>query len=517
LTVARASDFPEWSDWIDVLRSQNRVASIEVRGSELWLASEQMEAITLLYPGAHWLHRPDLSLPETALDREKAMSELVRGHLEVLGPVTAHELADRLLLGGGDVKIALAGLESQGMILRGRFRPEAQEEEFCNRRLLARIHRYTLERLRKEIEPQTVQDYLRFLLEWQHASRATQIEGKRGLLEVIGQLQGFEAPAVAWERQLLPARVRDYDPDWLDELCLSGAVTWLRLSTRPQRETGEPRSAAPASSATPIALVLRKDLSWLLAGVRGGQVPDDPPHGAAAEVLAPLRRMGALFHEDVVRESRRLPEDVERGLWELVARGIVHADGFGSLRVLMQKPNERRLANWQRRRRRARAWTTPAGRWALVPNTPHDVATEGWDELCESWARQLLRRYGVVFRDVVQRESFTLPWRELLRALRRLEARGEIRGGRFVTGVYGEQYALPEAVAMLRHVRRRESESSEVTISAVDPLNLAGIVTPGPRIPAIHTKRVALRDGIPEPLAAPSPPPMGPRLRRRPI
>ena len=549
LTAVRASDFPAWSEWIDVLRLQNRVASIEVRGSALWIASEQMKAIDELYEGARWLHRPDLSLPEIAVDREKALSELVRGYMEILGPVTARELADRLLLGEGAVKIALADLESQGMILRGRFRPtnahagatgeesalqtngevsragasanrerpEAREEEFCNRRLLARIHRYTLERLRKEIEPQTVQDYLRFLVEWQHASKATQIEGKRGLLEVIGQLQGFEAPAVAWERHLLPARVRDYDPDWLDELCLSGAVTWLRLSTRPPRVEGEPRSAAPASSATSIALVLRKDLSWLLAGVRGGQVPEDPPHGAAAEVLAPLRRMGALFHEDVVRESRRLPEEVERGLWELVARGIVHADGFGSLRILMQKPNERRLAHWQRRRRRSRAWATPAGRWALIPNIPHDVATDGWDELCESWARQLLRRYGVVFRDVVQRESFTLLWRELLRSLRRLEARGEIRGGRFVTGVYGEQYALPEAVAMLRHVRRRAPESSEVTVSAVDPLNLAGIVTPGPRIPAIHTKRVALRDGIPEPATVLIRPPAAPRLRRRPI
>jgi len=340
----------------------------------------------------------------------------------------------------------------------------------------------------------SVQDYLRFLLRGQHLAAGTQLEGKRGLLEAIAQVQGFEAPSVAWERHLLPARVAGYRTSWLDELCLSGEVTWGRLSLRKPNGDDRP-SVAAASSTTLITLARRSDLSWLMAGMRDGDGPLVPERGAAHEVLELLRARGALFYDDIAAACRRLPTDIERGLWELVARGLVTADGFQALRSLMGNARRRSFRQPRRARLfRTLAVGTPSGRWALLPALDEQMAAE---ELAEAWAEQLLSRYGVLFRDLMQRENVAIPWRDILRALRRMEARGAIRGGRFVGGIYGEQYARPEAVESLRRVRRTEKRGETVRVSAVDPLNLAGIITPGARITAVHTKAVVFRDGLP--------------------
>ncbi|MCA9727973.1 MAG: DEAD/DEAH box helicase, partial [Candidatus Eisenbacteria bacterium] len=292
LGVLRADTSPDWQPWVDELVAQGRLGILSVRETHLWTAAESIAAVGRIFPDARWVYRPDLPEAMTAAvsDSGRATADAVRGHLDVLGPVSVAELSHRLQLSRGTIQSALAALEAQGTVLRGRFRAEipgvtdGDVEEFCDRRLLARIHRYTLDRLRREIEPQTVQEYLRFLIKWQHVSEVARLEGKRGLLEAIGQLQGFEAPAMAWERELLPARVKDYDPEWLDELCLSGAVTWLRPSLRSahvERDGSDGdrpvKATAPANVATPISLVLRRDLTWLLEGVRGGQIADDPP------------------------------------------------------------------------------------------------------------------------------------------------------------------------------------------------------------------------------------------------
>ncbi len=517
LVAVRSDLDADWTPWFDALVADGRAAVLETGdGSRLWFAAENLPLVRELYPGA--AIRPDIHLPPH-LDREvtedDARIAIVRGHIDTLGPVTATELAARTGLSVPAINAGLAMLEGEGTVLRGHFRRDVDEEEWCDRRLLARIHRYTLDRLRSEIEPVAIQDFMRFALRWQHLAPGTQLEGKRGLLEAVAQLQGFDVPAVAWERHILPSRVAAYKGSWLDELCLSGDVAWARLAARksPSGENGSSRSVA--NSATPISFARRVDLPWLLACIRNGAPPEVPHAGAGADILELLEAKGALFHDDIVSGSRRLPTDVERGLWDLVARGLVTADGFQALRSLMASTKKRNFHRPQRARlfRTLSVAGTPSGRWSLLPSLASGGSgfslTEGLgealdaeqlpavDELAEFWAEQLLFRYGVVFRDLTQRETFAVPWREVLRALRRMEARGQIRGGRFVAGVYGEQYARPEAVEALRKVRRTEKTGELVRVSAVDPLNLAGIITPGPRVPAVHTKSLILRDGVP--------------------
>ncbi len=495
----------EWPAWFDELVSSGRAAIVETSdGGRFWFATESLRSIEALYPDARVT--PSVLLP-SAIDRgpgneDDGLIALLRGHLDALGPTTVGGLSERVGLTLGRIASGLAQLEGIGAVLRGHFRKHVDDEEWCDRRLLARIHRYTLDRLRQEIEPVSAQDYLRFLLRWQHVAEGTQLEGKRGLFEAIAQLQGFEAPASAWERHILPARVHGYKTAWLDDLCMSGDVAWGRLSL-PKLATngnsGAARSTA-ASSTTLISIARRQDLSWLMAGMRNGDTPQPPDVGAGQEILELLQSQGALFYDDLVVGARRLPSDVERGLWELVAAGLVTADGFQALRSLMRigrsKSSRRPVPP-----RLGKILTVgiPAGRWALLPQ-PLSQQPMSVEELADAWADQLLFRYGVVFRDVVQREDVSVPWREILRSFRRQEARGLIRGGRFVSGFYGEQYARPESVESLRAVRKQERTSETARVSAVDPLNLAGILTPGGRITSVHTKSVSFVDGLPEEL-----------------
>ena len=341
----------------------------------------------------------------------------------------------------------------------------------------------------------------------------THREGRRGLLAAIEQLQGFELAAGSWEESVLPARVTSYRPEWLDDLCLSGEVVWARLSLRPSiavipggdQEIAESRGGAVPSRSTPVSFALRDNLPWLLGAARGDGRPALPGEGAALDLMRCLTARGALFYRELVGLSGRLRIEVEEGLWDLVSRGLVTADGFGSVRSLLtarerwakragRSPKNRRL-------RRAATDAIPVeGRWSILPGAPPDGGAEARPEvetLAEAVAEQLLARYGVVFRDLLARESLVVPWREILWALRRLEARGSVRGGRFVTGFVGEQYALPEAVDLLRQTRRRERTGEVVRVAAVDPLNLVGILTPGPRIAAQRGNQVIYRDGLP--------------------
>ncbi len=498
VTAAFLSDAemaPEWRALAGDLAAAARATRLERDGCGVWVAAERLPEFEALMPDGACA--PAIAVPPEYCKpwtRDDALVEIVRDRLQALGPVTPAALAAPLGLAAADVAIPLAALEAEGAVLRGRFSPDAREVEWCERRLLARIHRYTVNRLRAEIEPVEARDFLRFLFRWQRVAPDARVEGADALAGIVSQLEGFEAPAAAWETEILPARLIEYDPAWLDELSLAGRVVWTRLAS--PRPSGE-RTPAPVRT-TPIALVGRRNLAVWTALSDGDGATPSARAGQVAEFIA---THGASFFEEIVEATGLLRTQVEEALGELTALGVVNCDSFGGLRALLVPTDRRRtLGTHKRRRRTALFGIEDAGRWALVRRKRAAAADA---EVVEHVARTLLKRYGVVFWRLVAREADWLPpWRELLRAYRRLEARGEIRGGRFVAGVSGEQYALPEAVGALREARRAERDGTLVGLSGADPLNLVGLLTPGGRLPALTGNRVLYRDGVPVALAA---------------
>jgi ATP-dependent Lhr-like helicase len=465
LTLMVLAPVPEWNDLFEDLSKARRVKRIQRNGREFWAAAERV----------------------ALLESEEGPLATVRGWMESTGPTTVTSLAARLALPSNVVESAMAKLESGGQVLRGRFTPESKatgsEIEWCNRRLLARIHRLTLGRLRKEIEPVTSADFMRFLFTWQHVTPGTQLHGVDGTLQVLKQLQGYEISAAAWESEVLRRRIARYTPDLLDRLCLSGEVMWGRLSPHPalvvETEANTRSRRIRPTRVAPVAIFLREDASWLLEA--GPQTDGISPSGR--DILETLRRRGASFLPDLARTTGLLTSQVEDGLWELAAAGMVTADGFENLRALVD-PKRRRGEGSARLKMPRHA----AGRWALLELPGSSQSSE---VRAEAFARQLLLRWGVVFRDLVARETLAPAWRDLLVALRRMEARGEIRGGRFVSGFLGEQFARPEAVDLLRSIRRTPSETA-LKIAAADPLNLVGIVLPGGRVSPLAAQPVEL-------------------------
>ena len=456
-----------------------------------WAAAEQLPMVAQIYP-AHSLD-PVIEAPaeyrERAWDQGEARRELLRGRLQAIGPTTAAELAATLAWSRAQVDAALLALETEGFVLRGQFSPGSTGLEWCERRLLARINRYTIRSLRAEIEPVASADFMRFLLDWQGVTRHPRPEGVQSLAGTIEQLEGFEVPAVAWEADVLPARLHDYEAGWLDSLCLSGRVLWARLD-RPATAT-----AGPVRS-TPIALLTRKN-NPLWQSLRRDENAAAELSASAAVMAEYLQQHGASFFDEIIQGTDLLRAQAESGLAELVAAGRVSADSFGGLRALLM-PLERKRRLAARGRRSATFGLEEAGRWSLVHRAGSAGGAVGQSENIEALAWVLLRRYGVVFRRLLTREAAWLPpWHALLRAYRRLEAQGHIRGGRFVAGVTGEQYALPDAVGALRSIRKREAAGELVSLSAADPLNLAGIVTPGARVAALAGNRLLLSDGVP--------------------
>jgi ATP-dependent Lhr-like helicase len=493
-----------WEPLYEALVADGRAARLE-GDVPLLVAAERRSLAAVIWPGRRF--SPDVAEPPARRapawsEREGALGEVVRAHLALVGPTTATRLAARLAVSPADAEAALARVEGEGGAIRGRFLAELGDEtHWCDRRLLARINRRMLDGLRREIEPVSAADLMRFLLSWQHVRPGAQLAGRAGLGQVIAQLQGFESAAGAWERELLPARVAGYDPAWLDALCLSGDVTWGRLARR-----DEPAAMSP-SRAAPIALVRRRDLAWLLvsdpaAPDAGGDASSILSH-AAREVLGFLQSVGASFLDEIIGGVGRLRAEVEDALWELVSAGRVTGDGFAGLRALISATQSRggdRRARWYARWIRRTGGSVGAGRWALLKagsSIPDD-------DRVEALARQYVARYGVVFRDLLAREAHAPAWRDLLRVYRRLEMRGELRGGRLVAGFVGEQFAAPEALEALRAGRREPRRGELVRVSACDPLNLVGIVTPGPRVPATLANSVVFRDGVPEATAQPA-------------
>ena len=446
LTFITAPALEEWQAWFAELYNTGRASALQRNGQDFWVATERRELVGDILA-------------------------TVRGWMECLGPITAEELASRLALPKPEIEIALAQLESEGQIFQGRYRtPSTSEIEWCNRRILARIHRLTMGRLRSEIAPVTASQFHRFLLRWQHAAPSTQLHGADGVLQIVRQLQGFEIPAASWEPDIFNRRIAEYEPENLDDLCLSGEVAWARLSPHPALNIVDKR-VRPTRIA-PISFFLREDADWL------AQPPGIPGLShAGREVYDALAKNGASFFADLVRATRRLPSEVEDALWELTAGGLVTADGFENLRALID-PKRRRGEGRSSARRPRHA----AGRWALVNYVASGISPE---DHIRRHAAQLLLRWGVLFRDLLARETVCPPWRELLPVLRRMEAQGEIRGGRFVTGFTGEQFARPEAIDLLRAVRRSDAADEAVEVSNSDPLNLTGIVLPGQRVSSL--------------------------------
>jgi ATP-dependent helicase Lhr and Lhr-like helicase len=488
VAVRRVGD---WQPWFETLVAAGRAVEVRAGSELLWSAVERLPAIEALFPRAGVVPSLSCPVPGEVPDEEIAAADLLRGHLDCRGPSTPAELATASALGESLIIRALAALEAEGFAIRGRF-TGTDREEYCSRRLLARMHSYSRQQRRREIEPVTARDFVRFLLRWQHVAEGTRREGRFGVLSVIEQLQGFELATGAWEHSILAARVEGYRREWLDELCISGQVSWGRLSLRDEPEAAPRRGMAP-SRATPITITLRDDLPWLLRAARGELRPAEPGSGASREVLDALADRGALFRADLAAVTGRLPQEIDEALWDGVARGLVTADGFRAVRSLLRRGAREAYSPVRGLRRGLRGTTGGAsGRWSLLP--PPEVSADR-DELAEAVAQQLAARWGVVFRDVVACESLAVPWRDVLWAFRRLEARGTMRGGRFVLGVSGEQYAHPDAIEVLKLVRRLREDGEVTRISAADPLNVTGVVLPGPRVPAIAAKTVTYLDG----------------------
>jgi ATP-dependent Lhr-like helicase len=573
-----AGTSPGGNELLDSLVREGRAGRLRLKTAgwpmrDFWIATERLPMLRTIYPES--TVEPQIVAPAGELkkswERAGALRELLRGRFEVSGPLTASGLAELFQMPRSEIDAALLALEAEGFILRGRFRPNAQELEWCDRRLLARIHRLTIHRLRAEIQPVSIADFQRFLLAWQRVGSEHRTQGPDGVEAVLELLDGYELPAAAWEPSILAARVNEYNPQWLDHLCFTGRLGWGRL-TPPQNQKA--RAFSPLRS-SPISLFTRVNLPHWLELARAEAPLDVPPD--TESVLALLGRIGALFFGEIVRQSGLLPSRVEQALGELAALGWVTADSFDGLRALLI-PSEKRapFADLERKRRHKTVTSIEfAGRWSLLRMVSHPAGTPSGapllaldrqapphlyppsavlstlrsaaikdaleasatedglprescypvlrrtgplpqqagervgrggedsasaaarDSAIEIFARTLLRRYGVVFRRLLERETLNVSWFELGRFYRRLEARGEIRGGYFIGGVSGEQFALPEAIGLLRSIRKVQPHGELIALSAADPLNLVGILTPGPRVTAITANRVLLRDGVP--------------------
>jgi ATP-dependent Lhr-like helicase len=526
----------QWAALFERLQAERRAVVAEDSGRQYWVAAERVELFRVMHPqaavvetrlaasGSEDERDGDAASPVSTMGFQDAVLTAVQGWMAHIGPTTADELGDLIGVSASEVEKAFLRMEASGAILRGKFRAadsgtrtrtgvsaphETSHQEWCERRLLARIHRLTVATLRKQIEPVTAAQFMNWLLRWQHIAPGTQVRGEHGTLEVIRQLQGFEIPASAWERFVLGRRITAYDPTHLDHLCLAGAVGWGRLSPHPatleaantsgaqgDEDATSGRAGTPVAPyrrrviptrVAPIAFFVREDADWMRPHHPGAEdsATSFLSHNAQA-LLELLKQRGALFFPDMVRATGKLKAEVEIGLWELVAAGLVTADGFENLRALVTPKNvaDSRLGKARRPRH-------AAGRWSLLHTEGADR-----DRSVESCCWMLLRRYGVVFRDLLVRETNLPRWRELQIAFRRLEDRAEVRGGRFVDGFLGEQFALPVAVESLRAHRKLPLTGERVTIAAADPLNLVGVVVPGERIPAISGRSVTFRDGV---------------------
>lgn len=490
------------------LIASQRASILNTGKQDIWVCAERLPLLQAVFPDATL--KPDMQAAGPAVNinwtEDISLIELLRARLEGIGPVTEPRLADLFECSVSDVQIALLSLENEGYAMRGRFTGQDKDIEWCERGLLARMHRYTIKTLRQEIQPVTAAQYMRFLFNW-HGMGEVRAEGENALMSAIDKLEGFSIAAAAWERDILPTRVRSYSSSSLDHLCSTGRILWTRLLTDKSRSRSEqPTNKSSLLRNTPIALMDRYNIDVWQQSQSTNKPDESKLSSTAGKLLATLKQHGASFFVDLVKQSGLLRTHTEEALAELAAFGLVTSDSYAGLRALITPANKR--PSFGRQHRRRRAVTSPAsiddaGRWSLIQCLEEEEGENhyGWIktdmETLNHIAYTLLKRYGVVFRKVLERESALPPWRELLYVYRRMEARGEIRGGRFVDGFSGEQFALPDAVGLLRKQRSNKQNVPSVILSACDPLNLIGIVLPGERVPALHTNRILFKNGLP--------------------
>ena len=509
-----ADNLSEWQSWYDALSLEKRVETLTVNSRTFWVAAERAERVKAAYLKSTWEVPTDEWNSEIA--QLSAVTEILRGRIESSGPFNIAEMVDLLAIDRSLVTQALLALEQEGLILRGKFRQNTVDDEYCDKRILARITRATIGKLRKAVEPVPVASLIRFLLEWQHVTPGSRLTGNRGAVEVIEQLQGFEAAAAGWESSLLNYRLTDFKASTLDTLCFGGKLAWGRFACR----SGSNQPGTGLSRNGPVSIGLRADIEWLLDAPNDEMVLSSAP----AEVRDFLAFYGASFMPDIIAGTKRMPSEIEDAIWVLVAAGMVTADGFGALRGLVTGVTKKvhRQSRFKRHRHMGVTDSLLGSRWSLLAQPPirppldradsitKTAATTDlrskWDRqlvqggtVVEARAAQLLRRYGIVTRELLEREPMAPPWGLLARTYRRAEARGEVRGGRFVAGLLGEQFALQEAVDAMRVVNQKEPTGEVIHLSACDPLNLVGIITPGSRIPAVLGNEVRYQDGIPLP------------------
>ncbi|MHC8323739.1 DEAD/DEAH box helicase [Pseudomonas sp. GB2N2] len=495
ITEAEALANAQWLEWLSALAEGGRASRLQIDAHHsLWVALERLTCLRAIYPQADWVP-PLEALPgfDEVWEADDALLEVIRARLSAFGPLPLQAIAEPLGSAATHVAQVLATLEREGYVLRGQFTLGAAQDEWCERHLLARIHRYTVKRLRREIEPVALQDFMRFLFDWQHLSVPTQGQGSGVLPAIVGQFEGYPAAASAWDSDILPARISGYSPSWLDDLCRSGKLVWTRL-TVPNKNAGT------ALRSTPIVLLPRSQVGLWSALTEQTPVSELSPKTQKA--YEALSQHGALFFDELIHEAHLLRTELEIALQELVGAGLVNADSFAGLRALITPASKRQARSSRRGRGAFIGGMDDAGRWALLRRGPPapvlDKKQPTPSDTLEHIAMTLLRRYGVVFWRLLEREADWLPsWRELLRTFHRLEARGEIRGGRFASGLAGEQFALPEAIPLLREVRRRAHDGSLIAVCGVDPLNLAGTLLPGVKVPALANNRLVYRDGLP--------------------
>lgn len=477
----------KWQSDFKKLKTQNRATLIILpAGQHLWVAAERLSEISLIFPGLKM--QPEIKAVSDPIDDDqRALNQIIQSRMQGLGPITEQQLAAALDLPQAHISQALLHLQQQGSIIQGYFSPGQQELEWCERGLLARIHRYTLKQLRSEIEPVSPQDFMRFLFYWQALDAP--LEGKASLKKILLQLEGFNCPVVAWEQSILSRRLKPYFSSDLDQLCSSGEITWLRLNCN---KLNSEKTRNPVAKSTNIGILARVHLPYWRVFSAFPLSQELTLSSSAQKVMTVLKTWGASFFQELLSETGLLKSQLQTALGELIAQGLITADSFQGVRYLIQSPSIQ-----QRRRKRA-VFQDPlaaAGRWSLL--RPLTESNELRQDAIEHIARILLKRYGIVFRTILTREENLPSWRELLYVYRRMEARGELRGGRFIQGFAGEQFALPEAVSALRAIRKQSANGDLISISAVDPLNLCGIITPGARVPAQIKTNILFQDGIP--------------------
>ncbi|GHN00613.1 ATP-dependent DNA helicase [Cytophagales bacterium WSM2-2] len=487
LITAKEGIQNHWTTYFDELISAGRATILENGLSALWVATERLPGALKVYAG--WHVKYEVTIPEKlrVTDDKDPLTELVRGRLEISGPVTASALSETLSVSISDISQALLRLENEGFVFRGKF--SGTDEEWCERRLLARIHRYTIRKLRSEIQPVSAADYMRFLFSWHQLVPGNQAQGPFGLELMIQKLEGFEAPAIAWESDLLPSRIADYDHQWLDMLCVAGKISWGRFRPSLSKE----KKANSPIRTTPVTFISRNKLNAWRSPETVEEALQLSPR--ATLLLETLKKDGASFFDDLVNKTKFFASQVEEAIGELISAGLTTSDSFTGLRALLVP--EKYKTNAGHNQAVDIFSMSYAGRWSLMFSDNKNNDPQIQEEEIETITWALLRRYGVLFRKLVERENLAPPWRDLVRKLRTLEDRGQIRGGRFVEGVYGEQFALPEAIVELRKIKNEIQRNVLVSISAADPLNLTGIITPGKRIPSYSGNRVLYRDGIP--------------------